>query len=71
MPAEASQELHHLSDNRYDRETGKADGAVGIPYMLIIGKDGKIIRVYRGHDEASLPQIVADINAATGATPAP
>lgn len=44
-----------------------AFGVNGIPHMVIIGKDGKIIRIYRGYDESSLPQIVADINQATGA----
>lgn len=48
----------------------KAYGVHGIPHMAIIGKDGKIIRVYRGYDESSLPQIVADINRATGAVKA-
>lgn len=45
-----------------------AYGVKGIPHMVIIGKDGNIIRVYRGYDAASLPRIIADINQATGAT---
>ena len=60
--------------NDQDKKASAAYGVSGIPHMLIIGKDGKIVRVYRGYDEASLPQIVADINEATGATgaaPAP
>jgi len=36
--------------------------------MVIIGKDGKIIRIYRGYAETALPAIVADINQAIGAT---
>lgn len=57
--------------NDFDKVASTAYGVNGIPHMLIIGKDGKIIRVYRGYDETSLPQIVADINDATGATAAP
>ncbi len=53
--------------NDFDKVASTAYGVSGIPHMLIIGKDGKIIRVYRGYDEKSLPQIVADINQATGA----
>jgi peroxiredoxin len=56
--------------NDADKKASDAYGVSGIPHMLIIGKDGKIIRVYRGYDEKSLPEIVADINQAIGATPA-
>jgi thiol-disulfide isomerase/thioredoxin len=57
--------------NDFDKVASTAYGVEGIPHMLIIGKDGKIIRVYRGYDEKSLPQIIADINDATGAAKAP
>lgn len=50
--------------------SAKAYGVKGIPHLVIIGRDGKIIDVYRGYDESSLDGIVADINAAL-ATPAP
>lgn len=56
--------------NDFDKVASTAYGVSGIPHMLIIGKDGKIIRVYRGYDEKSLPQIVADINEAVGAAAA-
>lgn len=35
--------------------------------MVIIGRDSKIFRVYRGYDERSLDSIVADINAVLAA----
>ena len=57
--------------NDYDKKASTAYGVNGIPHMLIIGKDGKILQIYRGYDETSLPQIVADINEAIGATAAP
>jgi thiol-disulfide isomerase/thioredoxin len=56
--------------NDFDKVASTAYGVTGIPHMLIIGKDGKIVRVYRGYDEKSLPQIVADINEAVGAAAA-
>ncbi len=46
----------------------KAYGVKGIPHLVIIGRDGKIVRVYRGYGEETLSRIVEDINAAIGAT---
>ncbi|QNA88650.1 TlpA family protein disulfide reductase [Massilia sp. Dwa41.01b] len=59
-----------------DGAAQKAYGVKGIPHMVIIGRDGKIIRVYRGYGEDMLDQIVAEINTAlaapvAGAGPAP
>jgi thiol-disulfide isomerase/thioredoxin len=49
-------------------DTGKkgatAYGVTGIPHMVIIGRDGRILKVYRGYDESQLDGIVADINRA-------
>jgi len=41
-----------------------AYGVNGIPHMVIIGKDGKIINVHRGYSESALDGLVAEINAA-------
>ena len=41
-----------------------AYGVNGIPHMVIIGRDGKILNVHRGYSEASLDGFVAEINAA-------
>ena len=41
-----------------------AYGVNGIPHMVIIGKDGKIISVHRGYNEDALDGLVAEINAA-------
>jgi thiol-disulfide isomerase/thioredoxin len=53
---------------KFSHDTGKkgsdAFGVKGIPHMVIIGRDSKIIRIYRGYDESSLDGIVADINTA-------
>lgn len=39
-----------------------AYGGSGLPHMAIIGRDGNIIRIYRGYDESSLDGIVKDVN---------
>jgi thiol-disulfide isomerase/thioredoxin len=54
----------------YDPEgkAQKAFGVNGIPHMVIIGRDGKIVEVFRGYDASTLPTIVAAINRAMGAT---
>ncbi|MEO8384088.1 MAG: TlpA disulfide reductase family protein, partial [Betaproteobacteria bacterium] len=41
-----------------------AYGVKGIPHMVIIGKDGKILHVHRGYSESALDGFVAEINAA-------
>jgi thiol-disulfide isomerase/thioredoxin len=53
----------------YDPE-GKAQqafGVNGIPHMVVIGRDGTIVQVFRGYGESSLKPIVAAINQAIGA----
>jgi len=47
-----------------DETYAKSFGVKGIPHLVIIGRDGKIIQVYRGYDESSLNGIVADLNQA-------
>lgn len=56
----------------YDpEETGaQAYGVSGIPHLVIIGRDGKIVKVQRGYGESALPGIVDAINLALK-TPAP
>jgi hypothetical protein len=38
----------------------------GIPHLVVIGRDGKIVSTYRGYDESMLPEIVYAINYANG-----
>lgn len=58
-------------DLAYDPDhQARDDFAVsGLPHMLVIGRDGKIVRTFIGYNESSLPAIVDAINRATGATP--
>jgi thiol-disulfide isomerase/thioredoxin len=50
-----------------DGKAQQAFGVNGIPHMVIIGRDGTIVQVFRGYDESSLKPIVAAINRAIGA----
>jgi thiol-disulfide isomerase/thioredoxin len=47
-----------------DKRGAIAYGVKGIPHLIIIGRDGKIIEIHRGYGESTLPQIVETINAA-------
>jgi thiol-disulfide isomerase/thioredoxin len=47
----------------------EAFGVNGIPHMVIIGRDGRILNVYRGYSEKNLDAIVADINKALAPLP--
>jgi thiol-disulfide isomerase/thioredoxin len=49
----------------------KAFGVKALPWMVIIGRDGRIVAVHHGYDESRLGAIVADINQALQASPAP
>jgi thiol-disulfide isomerase/thioredoxin len=51
-----------------DKKGQGAYGVHGIPHMVIIGRDGKVVSIYRGYDEKSLDSIVVSINRAIGAT---
>lgn len=50
-----------------DETASKAYGVKGIPHMVVIGRDGKIVEVFRGYGESSLEPIVAAINKAIAA----
>ena len=48
----------------YGKKSSDAYGVNGIPHMLIIGRDGKVLKVHRGYGESALDGIVAELNAA-------
>ena len=48
----------------YGKRGSDAYGVNGIPHMVIIGRDGVILKVNRGYSEDSLDGILAEINAA-------
>ena len=45
-------------------EAARSYGVHGIPHLVIVGRSGQIVQVYRGYDESSLGAIVEDINRA-------
>jgi thiol-disulfide isomerase/thioredoxin len=51
-----------------DKKAQAAYGVSGIPHLVVIGRDGKIVSTFRGYSEESLPKIVEAINWATGAS---
>jgi thiol-disulfide isomerase/thioredoxin len=52
----------HAHDNSY--QVQDTYGVKGIPHMVIVGRDGRVVAVYTGYSESSLDGIVADINRA-------
>jgi thiol-disulfide isomerase/thioredoxin len=55
----------HAHDNSY--QVQETYGVKGIPHMVIVGRDGRVVAVYTGYSESSLDGIVADINRALAA----
>ena len=51
----------------YRKKSSDAYGVNGIPHLVIIGRDGKIVNVHHGYSEAALDSIVAEINTALAA----
>jgi thiol-disulfide isomerase/thioredoxin len=51
-----------------DEEAREAYGVNGIPHLVVIGRDGKIVSTFRGYDESMLPTIVDAINYANAVT---
>jgi thiol-disulfide isomerase/thioredoxin len=47
--------------NDRTRQARAAYGVNGIPHMVIIGKDGKVVSVKRGYSEESLPGLLREI----------
>jgi len=46
------------------KASAAAYGVNGLPHLLIIGRSGRILKVYRGYSESSLDGIIADLNLA-------
>ena len=64
-----SKGMHMESVSDADGAVRAAFGVTGLPHMLIIGRDGRIIRVYQGYAESKLDEIAADINQALAPAP--
>lgn len=53
-----------MMSHDYGHRAAETYNVNGIPHMVMIGRDGKILSVHRGYGEGSLDSIVAEINAA-------
>lgn len=60
-------ELHLMIANDRSGWSQRAYGVKGIPHMVIIGKDGRILDIHNGYGEGSLDGIVDEINRALAA----
>lgn len=45
-------------------KASEAYGVHGIPHLILIGRDGKVIAVHRGYSEDGIDAIIAEINSA-------
>ena len=62
-----SRVLHTLKltlSHDYTGAIAEAYGVKGIPHMVIIGHDGRVLNVHRGYGDSMIPRLVAEINAA-------
>lgn len=46
------------------KDAQQAYGVSGIPHMVIVGKDGQIMRVHRGYSDAGVDDVIEDLNQA-------
>lgn len=52
-----------ITNDKYGK-IGKEFGVEGIPFMMIIGADGRVKNIHIGYGEGMLPKLVAEINQA-------
>ena len=62
--AKALSSLNLQVTHDYGKKSSDAYGVHGIPHMLIIGRDGKVLAAHRGYGDSSLDGIIAEVNAA-------
>lgn len=52
------------------KRASDAYGVHGIPHLVLIGRDGRVLQVHRGYSEEGIDAIIDEVNAAL-AVPAP
>ena len=57
-------DLQMLIASDAGKEAQQSYGVHGIPHMVIIGKDGRVVRVHRGYSEAGVDEVIEDLNQA-------
>ena len=55
-------ELEILVASDPDESAQRAYGVNGIPHMVIVGRDGRIVRVHRGYTDSGVDAAIADLN---------
>lgn len=56
--------MHLTFVHDMNKQAQLAYGVDMLPHMVIIGRDGRIVRVWHGYTQERLKEIVADINRA-------
>jgi thiol-disulfide isomerase/thioredoxin len=69
--ARALKELDVLHAHDNNHQAQDKYGVKGIPHMVIVGRDGRVVAVHEGYSESSLDGIVAEINRALAAPKPP
>jgi thiol-disulfide isomerase/thioredoxin len=62
--AKILEKVELLLVNDVREHAAKAYGIKAIPEMILVSKDGRIMKMYRGYDEKKLDDIVGEINQA-------
>ena len=62
--------LSFTLSNDAGKQISESYGVHGIPHFVLIGRDGRILKVHRGYSEDSLEGIIDEVNAALAAGPA-
>lgn len=62
---QASKTLTFANDSR--KLSSEANGVYGIPHLVRIGRNGKVVNVHRGYCEEGFDVVVAKINTALAA----
>jgi len=64
-------EMHAKLVNERNKRSAAAYGVKGIPHLVIIGRDGRIVKIHVGYGEKSIDGILSEINAQLQAPVAP
>lgn len=63
--------IHLKLVNERNKRSATAYGVKGIPHLVIIGRDGRIVKIHVGYGEKSIDGILGEINAQLQAPVAP
>jgi thiol-disulfide isomerase/thioredoxin len=64
-------EYQLLLANDVDKRGFNSYGARGLPHLVVIGKDGRIVSVHSGYGRGEIPDLADELNRALAAPPTP